>query len=55
MQRPAPNKILKDLERDGIISIGHSTIDITDPKELSDRAVTEAASPWAGYAPSDHD
>jgi CRP-like cAMP-binding protein len=30
VQRPSLNKVLKELERDGLISIGYSSIDILD-------------------------
>jgi CRP-like cAMP-binding protein len=38
VQRPSLNKVLKDLERDGLIRIGYSAIDILDPGGLARRA-----------------
>ena len=38
VQRPSLNKVLKDLERDGLIRIGYSAIDILDPGKLARRA-----------------
>lgn len=38
VQRPSLNKVLKDLERDGLIRIGYGAIDITDPARLAARA-----------------
>lgn len=35
VQRPSLNKVLKDLEREGLITIGYSAIDITDPAGLA--------------------
>jgi CRP-like cAMP-binding protein len=35
VQRPSLNKVLKDLERDGLISISYSAIDILDPHRLT--------------------
>ena len=35
VQRPSLNKVLKDLERDGLIRIGYSAIDILDPGRLA--------------------
>jgi CRP-like cAMP-binding protein len=35
VQRPSLNKVLKDLERDGLISISYSAIDILDPVRLA--------------------
>ena len=35
VQRPSLNKVLKDLERDGLISISYSAIDILDPGKLA--------------------
>jgi CRP/FNR family transcriptional regulator, cAMP and macrophage regulator len=35
VQRPSLNKVLKDLERDGLISISYSAIDILDPGRLA--------------------
>jgi CRP/FNR family transcriptional regulator, cAMP and macrophage regulator len=35
VQRPSLNKVLKDLERDGLIRIGYSAIDILDPARLA--------------------
>jgi len=35
VQRPSLNKMLKDLERDGLIRIGYSAIDILDPAWLT--------------------
>jgi CRP-like cAMP-binding protein len=35
VQRPSLNKVLKDLERDGLISISYSAIDILDPGGLA--------------------
>jgi CRP/FNR family transcriptional regulator, cAMP and macrophage regulator len=37
-QRPSLNKVLKDLERDGLIRIAYSAIDILDPDALTRRA-----------------
>jgi CRP/FNR family transcriptional regulator, cAMP and macrophage regulator len=37
VQRPSLNKVLKDLERDGLIRIGYSAIDILDPAGLARR------------------
>jgi CRP/FNR family transcriptional regulator, cAMP and macrophage regulator len=38
VQRPSLNKVLKDLERDGLIRIGYSSIEIPDPARLAARA-----------------
>ncbi len=38
VQRPSLNKILKELERDGLIAIRYAVIDITDPERLGHRA-----------------
>lgn len=35
VQRPSLNKVLKDLERDGLIRIGYSSIEIPDPARLA--------------------
>jgi CRP-like cAMP-binding protein len=35
VQRPSLNKVLKELERDGLISINYSAIDILDPGKLA--------------------
>jgi len=35
VQRPSLNKVLKDLERDRLISIGYSAIDILDAGRLA--------------------
>jgi CRP-like cAMP-binding protein len=35
VQRPSLNKVLKDLERDGLIRIGYAAIDILDPDRLA--------------------
>jgi CRP-like cAMP-binding protein len=35
VQRPSLNKVLKDLERDGLISISYSAIDIIDSGRLT--------------------
>jgi CRP-like cAMP-binding protein len=35
VQRPSLNKVLKDLERDGLIAIGYSAIDIREPGRLA--------------------
>lgn len=35
VQRPSLNKVLKDMERDGLISIGYSAIDILDAGRLA--------------------
>jgi CRP-like cAMP-binding protein len=35
VRRPSLNKVLKDLERDGLIRIGYSAIDILDPARLA--------------------
>ena len=35
VQRPSLNKVLKDLERDGLIGISYSAIDILDPSRLA--------------------
>jgi CRP-like cAMP-binding protein len=35
--RPSLNKILKDLERDGLIRISYSTIEVLDPVKLAAR------------------
>jgi hypothetical protein len=34
VQRPSLNKVLKDLERDGLIKIGYASIDIVDRASL---------------------
>jgi len=36
--RPSLNKVLKDLERDGLIRISYSTIEVPDPAKLAARA-----------------
>jgi CRP/FNR family transcriptional regulator, cAMP and macrophage regulator len=38
VQRPSLNKVLKDLERDGLIRIAYSSIEIPDPARLAARA-----------------
>ena len=38
VQRPSVNKVLKDLERDGLIRIGYAAIEIVDPAGLARRA-----------------
>jgi CRP/FNR family transcriptional regulator, cAMP and macrophage regulator len=38
VQRPSLNKILKDLERDGLIRISYSTIEVIDRARLTTRA-----------------
>lgn len=38
VQRPSLNKVLKELERDGLIRIGYATIDVLDRGTLSARA-----------------
>jgi CRP-like cAMP-binding protein len=38
VQRPSLNKVLKDLERQGLISIGYAAIEILDPAGLARRA-----------------
>ena len=38
VQRPSLNKVLKDLERDGLIRISYSTIDVLDRARLVTRA-----------------
>jgi len=38
VQRPSLNKVLKDLERDGLIRISYSTIEVVDPTRLAARA-----------------
>lgn len=35
VQRPSLNKVLKDLEREGLIKISYSTIDILDAAGLA--------------------
>ena len=35
VQRPSLNKVLKDLERDGLIKISYSAIDILDAGKLA--------------------
>ena len=35
VQRPSLNKVLKELERDGLISISYSAIDTLDPGRLA--------------------
>ena len=35
VQRPSLNKVLKDLERDGLIRIGYSSIDVLEPARLA--------------------
>jgi CRP/FNR family transcriptional regulator, cAMP and macrophage regulator len=35
VQRPSLNKVLKDLEHDGLIRIGYSSVDILDPAGLA--------------------
>jgi len=39
VQRPSLNKVLKELERDGLIRIGYSAIDILDPPKLARRGL----------------
>ncbi len=39
VQRPSLNKVLKELERDGLIRIGYSAIDILDPAKLARRGL----------------
>jgi Mn-dependent DtxR family transcriptional regulator len=36
--RPSLNKVLKDLERGGLIQISYSTIEVPDPARLAARA-----------------
>jgi CRP-like cAMP-binding protein len=38
VQRPSLNKVLKDLERDGLIRIGYASIDVVDWARLTTRA-----------------
>ena len=38
VQRPSLNKVLKDLERDGLIRISYSAIEIRDTTRLASRA-----------------
>ena len=38
VQRPSLNKVLKELERDGLIRIGYSAIDVLDRNRLTGRA-----------------
>ena len=38
VQRPSLNKVLKDLERDGVIRISYSTIEVLDRAMLTARA-----------------
>jgi hypothetical protein len=38
VQRPSPNKVLKGLERDGLIRISYGTIEILDRARLTVRA-----------------
>ena len=38
VQRPSLNKVLKDLERDGLIRISYSTIEVLDRRALTARA-----------------
>jgi hypothetical protein len=37
-QRPSLNKILKELERHGLIAVRYAAIDIRDPQRLDTRA-----------------
>ncbi len=37
VQRPSLNKVLKDLERDGLIRVGYAAIDVLDPAGLTAR------------------
>ena len=37
-QRPSLNKVLKDLERDGLITISYGAIEIRDTTRLASRA-----------------
>jgi CRP/FNR family transcriptional regulator, cAMP and macrophage regulator len=37
VQRPSLNKVLKELERDGLIRVGYAAIDIVDPGGLTRR------------------
>jgi CRP/FNR family transcriptional regulator, cAMP and macrophage regulator len=39
VQRPSLNKVLKDLERDGLIKISYSAIEVLDQARLAARAV----------------
>lgn len=38
VQRPSLNKVLKELERDGLVRVGYAAIEITDPVRLTRRA-----------------
>jgi CRP-like cAMP-binding protein len=38
VQRPSLNKVLKELERDGLIRVGYAAIEIADPVRLARRA-----------------
>ena len=38
VQRPSLNKVLKDLERDGLIRISYSTIEVLDRARLTAQA-----------------
>jgi CRP-like cAMP-binding protein len=38
VQRPSLNKVLKDLERQGVIRISYSTIEVLDQARLTTRA-----------------
>src|SRR5262249_53552355 len=45
VQRPSLNKVLMDLERDGLIRISHSSIEVLDPARLSTVSCPLAGSP----------
>jgi hypothetical protein len=38
VQRPSLNKVLKDLERDGLIRISYATIEVLDRARLTTRS-----------------
>ncbi len=37
-QRPSLNKILKELEREGLVGVRYAAIDLLDPEGLAKRA-----------------
>jgi Mn-dependent DtxR family transcriptional regulator len=38
VQRPSLNKVLKELERDSLITVHYAAIEVRDPKGLAARA-----------------
>jgi hypothetical protein len=54
VQRPSLNKVLKDLERQGLIRICYAAIEILDPAGLARRARLRPAGSATGQLPAGH-